>query len=96
MQNTGKYEFSVLFQLLSPKTGWRDGLLCFIGKLCKLVPEKLEHKLQAAVPVLCGYFFNLNNSEKKNYSFLIAKVYNINFYQQLLVRVCLTKRKQFV
>ena len=37
-----------------------------------------------------------NDSEKKESSFLIAKMCDISFYQQLLERVCSTKRKQFV
>ena len=49
---------------------WRGGLLCFVGKLCKYVSEKLEYKLQVTVPVLCWYFFNLNEKtlvKKENF-----------------------------
>ena len=38
--------------------GW---FALFIGKLCKYVSGKLEYNLQAAVLVLCWYFFNLND-----------------------------------
>ena len=88
--------FPYYFNNFNKNRGWRGGLLCFIGKLCKYVPGKLEHKLEAAVPVLCWYFFNLNKKTKvkKNYSFLIAKMHCINFCQQLLAGVC-SKRKQF-
>ena len=51
----------------------------------------MKHKLQAAVPVLCWCFFNLNEimivGEKNISSFLIAKLYEINFYQQRLATV---------
>ena len=83
--------FLYCFNNFNKNWGWRGGLLCF-------VPGKLEHKLQAVVPVWCWYFFNLNEKTKvkKNFSFLISKMYDINFYQQLLAGVCSTKRKQFV
>ena len=37
-----------------------------------------------------------DSEKKKNSSFLVAKMYDINSYQLLLARVCSTKRKQFV
>ena len=41
----------------------------------KQVSVKLEHKLQAVLPLLCWYFFNLNenlkDSEKKKKSFVL-------------------------
>ena len=56
-------------------------MLYFTGKLCKQVSGKLEHKLQAAVPVLCWCFFNLNEKtvvkKRKIPSFLITKMYDI-------------------
>ena len=39
---------------------WRGRLFHFIVDICKLVSRTLKHKLQAAVPVLSWYFFNLN------------------------------------
>ena len=57
VQNTGKYDFSVLFQQLQQKVGVE-------GRV-----GNLEHKLQAAIPALCWYFFNLNEKtivKKKN------------------------------
>ena len=48
------------FNNFNKNWGWRGGLLYFIGKHCKLVSGKLEYKLQATVPMLCWYFFNLN------------------------------------
>ena len=42
----------------------------------KQVSGKLEHKLQAVLPLLCWYFFNLNEnlkgSEKKKKSFVLS------------------------
>ena len=52
--------FLYCFNNFNQNSGWRDRFPCFIGKLCKEVPGKSEHKLEAAVPVLCWYFFNLN------------------------------------
>ena len=50
--------------------------------------------------VLCGYFFTLNKIsivKKENISsFLLSKMYEINFHYQHLARVRSTKRKQFV
>ena len=76
-------------------------LLYFMGKNCTYVSGKLEYKLQAAVPVLCWYFFNLvvkTVVKKRNiFSFLIAKICMvISLYQQLLVRVCSAKWDEHV
>ena len=64
--------FLYYFNNFNKNCGWRAGLLCFIGKLCKQVPGKLEDKLQAAVSVLYWYFFNLNEKTivKKKYFFI--------------------------
>ena len=71
-------------------------MLYFKGKLCRYISGKLEHKLQAAVPVLYWYFFNLNEKmivkKRKISSFLIAKIYDINFYQQILARILTTEQ----
>ena len=48
----------ILTALTKAEGGGR--LLHFIGKLCKYVSGKSEYELQAAVLVLCWYFFNLN------------------------------------
>ena len=43
------------------------------------------------------FLWNENDSEKrKNSSFLIVKMYEITFCQQLLARVCSTKQEHFV
>ena len=78
----------------------------FLGILRKLKVEfykqVLEHgsKLQDVLSSLRGYSFNSNEItivKKENiYSFLISKMYEINFDHQLLARVCSTKREQFV
>ena len=87
------------FNSFNKNCGWRGGMLYFIRKLCKYVSGKLEYKLQTTVPVLCWYFFNgseKNCGEKrKTFLFLIAKTYDISFYQQFLARVCPTKWEQF-
>ena len=70
-------------------------MLYFRGNLCKNVSGKVEYKLQTAVPVLCWYFFN-GSEKRKIFSFLIAKTYDISFYQQLSARVYPTKWEQFV
>ena len=57
--------FLYYFNNFNKNCGMRGGLLCFIGKLCKYVPRKLEHKLQADFAVLCKYFFNLNEKTVK-------------------------------
>ena len=97
VQSTGKSDFSVLFQQLQQKLGVEERIALFYRKT---VSGKLEHKLQAAVLVLGWYLFNLNEKtivkKRKMSSFLITKMYDINFYQQLLARVCSTKWKQFV
>ena len=59
-QNTGKSDFFALFQQFYQKLGVEGRLLYFMGKISKYVSGKLEYNLQAAVPVLCWYFFNLN------------------------------------
>ena len=61
-QNTGKSDFFCIIStaLTEQKLGVEGRLLYFMGKLCKYVSGKLEYKLQVAVPVLCWYFFNLN------------------------------------
>ena len=65
------------------KTGGEWQVALFDSK-SKYVSVKLEHKLQAVSPVLCWYFFNLNEKtvvkKRKNCLFLIAKMY-ISFYQ---------------
>ena len=97
VQSTGKSDFSVLFQQLQQKLGVEERIALFYRKT---VSGKSEHKLQAAVLVLGWYLFNLNEKtivkKRKMSSFLITKMYDINFYQQLLARVCSTKWKQFV
>ena len=70
-------------------------MLYFRGNLCKNVSGKVEYKLQTAVPVLCWYFFN-GSEKRKIFSSLIAKTYDISFYQQLSARVYPTKWEQFV
>ena len=75
-------------------------MIYFIVELYKLVSGTLKHELQAAVSVLCWYFFNLKGitiAKRENiFSFLIAKMYEINFYLQLLARVSSTKREEFI
>ena len=89
-QNTGISIFCMTSTTLA-KT-W-IGLVYFIL-------ETTKHKLQESVPVLCWYFFNLNEItivKKENVSsFLLAKRYKINFYHLFLSRVCSAKREQFV
>ena len=70
-QNTGKSDFFCIISTALTETGVEERLLYFIGKLCKHVSGKLEYKLQAAVPVLYWYFFNLNEKTvvKKEISF---------------------------
>ena len=55
----------------------------------------MRQKLKTAAPVLYRYFFNLNEITivKKENEIMACE---INFYQQLLTRVSLTKRKQFL
>ena len=62
-----------------------------ILKLCKKVSGKLEHKLQATVPVLR---WENGNKKRKISSFLnlIAKMYDISFHWQFLAGVCWISR----
>ena len=68
----------------------------FLGILRKL---QVEFYKQVS-GTLYGYFFNLNEItivKKENISsFLLSKMYKINFHHQLLARVCSVKREQFV
>ena len=84
-QNTRKFDFLYYFKSFNKNWGWRAGLLCFIGKLGKYVSGKLEHQLQAAVPVLYWYLFNLSEKrvvkKRSVSSFLVAKMYDVSVYQ---------------
>ena len=82
-QNTVKsdlYDFNDFIKMW----GWGWWVALFIVEVCRLVSEILKHKLQVAVIVLV--FFNLKEIimvKKYNISsFLIAKMFEINFYKQ--------------
>lgn len=76
------------------------GLFYFIIELYNEAFGRWKHKSQSAVPVLYWYYFNVNQitiTNKENISsFLLSKKHEINFYHQLLTRLCSTKREQFV
>ena len=67
----------------------------FYGRNLQIRSWNMRQKLKTAAPVLYRYFFNLNEITivKKENEIMACE---INFYQQLLTRVSLTKRKQFL
>ena len=99
-QNTGKSDFLYDCNNFNKNWGWKGKLFYFIVEICKYVSRTSKNKLQAAVPVLCWYFFNLNEIvivKKENISsILIAKMYEINFCHQCLAKVYSRKPEQFV
>ena len=62
----------------------------FYRKTMQVSSWKIRTKITGSCPCIVLALFELereNNSEKKNSSFLIAKMYDFNFYKQLLARV---------
>ena len=78
-----------------PKTGMKGRVVLFYGRNLQIRSWNMRQKLKTAAPVLYRYFFNLNEITivKKENEIMVCE---INFYQQLLTRVSLTKRKQFL
>ena len=90
----------VWFQQLQQKL-WVDG---WVASFCSTISQvsflTLKHKFQAAVPVLCWYFFFFKLHEKaivkKNiYSHLLAKIYD-TFSEGMLNKpgvICLNMKR---
>ena len=72
--------------------GWRGRLLYFIAKLYKFLENRNINKLQAAVPVLCWYFFKLNEITVVKKEKCMMGMHD----QQVLARISSTKREQLV
>lgn len=78
-----------------PKTGMKGRVVLFYGRNLQIRSWNMRQRLKTAAPVLYRYFFNLNEITivKKENEIMACE---INFYQQLLTRVSLTKGKQFL
>ena len=92
--------FLVWFLQFKQKLGEMGWIVLFYNKILQWSFWKMETKSHSAVPVLYWYYFNVNQITRTNKenisSFLLSKKHEINFYHQLLTRLCSTKREQFV
>ena len=96
-QNTGKSDVLVWFHNFNKSWGCRDRLLYFIVENYKykhLKKLNLVEHWDLNHRQLCLYCASIKKENTS--SFLIAKMYEIDFYQQLRARVCSKNQKQFV
>ena len=85
------------FKNVNKNWGWRGELVCFIVELYNLLSGTLKHQPQATACITLVQLSEMTIVKKENLSsFLRAKLNDINFYQQLLARVCWKKREQYV